>query len=255
MRRRVQRYWDSHPLGTQFLPDRAAPQSTLEFEQLDQALDRWEYKGTLLDAVATRWPGGRLLEVGCGLGTDLVRLARRGLRVTGIDLAPAVAALARRHLEAYGLPGRVLVGDAEALSFPAGAFDVVYSSGVLQHLPDIGRAVAEIHRVLRPRGGCVCILYHRYSWFNALRHLGGVNVEFEDADPPIIHTYSRREVRQLFRRFTTVNVDARYYRPTPTPRRSPLARLYNHLFVPAMRRAPEALVRPFGWHLVISAFR
>lgn len=252
--RRVQRYWDTHPLGTQFVGG-DAPATRADFEALDRAMERWDYKPALLDEIAARYPGGALLEVGCGLGTDLVALARRGLAVTGIDLAPSVAALARQHLRAYGLPGEVLAGNAEGLCFPDGSFDVVYSSGVLQHLPDIRRAVAEIHRVLRPGGLAVVIVYHRYSWFNALRHLGGVNVEFEDADPPIIHTYSRRDAARLFAAFGAVRIRAEYDRPSPTPRQGALAGLYNRVFVPAVRLAPRALTGGFGWHLVIAAVR
>lgn len=251
----VQRYWDAHPLGTQFLAPAGPRLAELDFEQLDRAMDRWDYKPALLDAIASRFPGRPVLEVGCGLGTDLAGLARRGLDVTGIDVAPSVVALAREHLRHYGLPGRVLVGDAHALGFQDGTFDVVYSSGVLQHVPDIRHAVAEIHRVLRPGGLAVVIVYHRYSWFNALRHLGRVNVEFEDADPPIIHTYSRRHVRRLLSAFRLVDIRTEYHRPSPTPRRGTLAGLYNHAFVPALRRAPRALIGPFGWHLVVSAHR
>jgi SAM-dependent methyltransferase len=250
----VQRYWDTHPLGTQFVAG-AAPASPGAFAALDRAMGRWDYKPALLDGIAARYAGRALLEVGCGLGTDLAQLARRGLAVTGIDLAPTVAEMANQHLRAYRLPGEVLVGNAEALGFRDGSFDVVYSSGVLQHVPDIGRAVAEIHRVLRDGGLAVCIVYHRYSWFNALRHVARVNVEFEDADPPIIHTYSRRQARRLFSAFRAVRIRAEYDRPSPTPRGGALSAAYNHLFVPAMRRAPRALTRPFGWHLVVEAVR
>lgn len=253
--REVQRYWDTHPLGTQFLPSPGSPAAPVDFERLDRAMDRWAYKPALIDDVAAQVAGGALLEIGCGLGTDLVRFARRGLHVTGVELAPAVAALARQHLARYGLPGEIVVGNAQALGFRDRAFDAVYSCGVLQHVPDIRRAVAEIHRVLRPGGLAVCVVYHRYSWFNALRHAGRVNVEFEDADPPIIHTYSRREARRLFSRFAVVSLRTEYDRPSPTPRRGGLATIYNRGFVPVMRRAPRALVRPFGWHLVITAVR
>jgi ubiquinone/menaquinone biosynthesis C-methylase UbiE len=216
---------------------------------------RWDYKPPLIDAVAARIPGGTLLEIGCGLGTDLVQFARLGVAVTGVDVAPSVAALAQRHLRTHALPGEVVVGDASALGFRDRSFDAVYSSGVLQHVPDIEGAIAEIRRVLRDGGLAVCIVYHRYSWFNLLRRLGGVNVEFEDADPPIIRTYSRRGLRRLFSAFSTATVRAEYHRPTPTPRTGALARGYNRVFVPGMRALPDALVRPFGWHLVISAVR
>lgn len=253
---RVQQYWDSHPLGTQFL-DGPSPGSvaSLDFRRLDRAMDRWEYKPRLRERIAAGFPGGALLEVGCGLGTELVEFARRGMVVTGIDLAPTVVEIAGRHLRAYDLPGQALRGNAEALSFRDASFDVVYSSGVLQHVPDIGKAVDEIHRVLRAGGLAVCIVYHRYSWFNVLRRVAGAHVEFEDADPPIIHTYSRRSVRRLFGKFRRVSVSTEYHSPSPTPRRGVLAGLYNQGFVPLMMRMPRPLIQRFGWHLVVSAIR
>jgi SAM-dependent methyltransferase len=250
----VQQYWDSHPLGTQFL-DGPASAAGLDFRQLDRVMDRWEYKPSLRDTIAARFPGGSLLEVGCGLGTELVEFARRGLAVTGIDLAPAVVGMAKRHLDAYDLPGEVRRGNAQALDFGDAAFDVVYSSGVLQHVPDIGKAVDEIHRVLRVGGLAVCIVYHRYSWFNVLRHVAGAHVEFEDADPPIIHTYARRGLRRIFGAFRHVSVSTEYHYPSPTPRRGVMPGLYNEVLVPLMARVPRALIRPFGWHLVVSAIK
>jgi SAM-dependent methyltransferase len=105
-----------------------------------------------------------VLEVGVGLGTDLVRFARAGAHVTGVDLTEHAVALARRRLELEGLPGDVSVVDAEALPFPDGAFDRVYSWGVLHHTPDTARAVSEALRVLRPGGRLCAMLYARRSW-------------------------------------------------------------------------------------------
>ncbi len=95
------------------------------------------------------YAGKRLLEVGCGTGTDLLQFARGGALVTGFDLTPRSLEIARRRFEVYGLPGEFANGDAENLSFPDETFDVVYSFGVIDHTPDSEGAAAEIHRVVR----------------------------------------------------------------------------------------------------------
>jgi ubiquinone/menaquinone biosynthesis C-methylase UbiE len=250
----VQEYWDSHRLGTQFLRNVTDAHDTPKyFVELDKAMERWDYKNEMFDWLASHFKGGVLLEVGCGLGTDLVKLGKRGFSIIGIDLAPTVVAMARNHLETYGLTGTVLRGNAESLAFPSEKFDIVYSSGVLQHTPNIQKAVNEIHRVIRRGGIAVVIVYYRYSWFNLLRSLTNSNVEFEDKDPPIINTYSKRQLRRIFSIFESVQLEIRYSYPTPTPRQGFLPRIYNQIFIPALKCVPYGISKHFGWHIVVKA--
>src|SRR5215467_2636662 len=72
--------------------------------------------------------------------------------------------LAKRRFDLFQLPGTFRVADAEHLEFPDNSFDLVYSHGVLHHTPDTAAAVREIHRVLRPGGKAVVMLYHRDSY-------------------------------------------------------------------------------------------
>ena len=64
----------------------------------------------------------------------------------------------------FQLPGTFRIADAERLDFPDNSFDLVYSHGVLHHTPDTAAAVREIHRVLRPGGQAMVMLYHRNSY-------------------------------------------------------------------------------------------
>jgi ubiquinone/menaquinone biosynthesis C-methylase UbiE len=252
----VQDYWDSHHLGTQFLEsDQHAPGTKEYFVEFDNSMERWEYKNRLMDWLAQKYPNGKSLEVGCGLGQDLTKFAQRGFRVTGLDLAKSVAQMAALHLEAYGLSGNVLQGNAQELAFPDNTFDVVYSMGVLQHTPDIQQAINEILRVLKPGGMAVVVVYHRYSWFNLLSKIASVNVEFEDGDPPIINTYSRRELHRFFSGYSDAEVDLEYLYPKPTPRKGFLPFFYNQVFVNGIRIVPQFIMRNFGWHAVAKAVK
>lgn len=94
---------------------------------------------------------GDVLEVGIGTGRDLP-LYPPGVRLTGIDLSPAMLELARARAAALGREVDLRVADAEALPFPDGSFDTVVSTLVLCTVPGPERAVAEIRRVLRPDG-------------------------------------------------------------------------------------------------------
>jgi ubiquinone/menaquinone biosynthesis C-methylase UbiE len=109
------------------------------------------------------WRGRDVLEVGCGIATDGARFARAGADYVGVDLSPTALELARRRFELEGLAGRFEHASATELPFEDASFDLVYSHGVIHHIPETERAVEEFHRVLRPGGEAVVMLYHRDS--------------------------------------------------------------------------------------------
>src|SRR5262245_49120182 len=122
------------------------------FDDLDEyRFDKLRYLPTLVDFSGFR--GQRLLEVGCGIGTDLVRFASGGARVTGVDLSQTAIDLARTNLSVHGATAEELrVANAEALPYGDHTFDVVYGHGVIQYTDDPARLVRECARVLRPGG-------------------------------------------------------------------------------------------------------
>ena len=250
----VREYWDSHLNLTQFLnADEVAVGSDKFHDRLRETLDRYAYKRRQLEDYARASEGKELHEIGCGLGVELAELGRLGFDVTGIDLAPGAVRQCGEYLEREGVAGKALVGNAEKLDFPEHRFDAVYSSGVLQHTPDIDRAIGEIWRVLRPGGKILIILYHRHSWFYLLHRLSGVSVEFDSDDAPIVNSYTKAELRSLFSQFRDLRIEVEYWRPLPTMRPGVIPLVYNRVFVPAARLVPRAAIQRFGWHLVLTA--
>jgi 2-polyprenyl-3-methyl-5-hydroxy-6-metoxy-1,4-benzoquinol methylase len=98
--------------------------------------------------------GSRALDIGCGIGANSVRLARRGYLVSAADYSDPILERARENVRAKGLDERISVGreDILNLSFPDGHFDLVLCWGVLMHVPDVERAVSELVRVAKPGG-------------------------------------------------------------------------------------------------------
>ncbi len=92
------------------------------------------------------------LDIGCGEGHNTRRLARRGARVTAVDIAAAFIAHARAAEAAEPLGIAYLEASACALPFPAGTFDCAIATMSLMDVPETARALAEAHRVLRPGG-------------------------------------------------------------------------------------------------------
>jgi SAM-dependent methyltransferase len=107
-------------------------------------------------AATERWfrPGGRVLDVGCGAGTNSLFLAGQGFRASGVDLAEGAIHAARRRAEKAGLSVDFRVGDALRLPYPRGEFDGLIDVGCFHTLPtSLRRAYSkELARVLRPGG-------------------------------------------------------------------------------------------------------
>ena len=110
-----------------------------------------------------RWSDRDVLEVGCGIATDGARFAAAGARYVGVDQSPTALDLARRRFDLEGRDGTFQAARATELPFDDGSFDLVYSHGVIHHFEDTQGAVDEFHRVLRPGGSALAMVYHRDS--------------------------------------------------------------------------------------------
>ena len=154
-------FWQEHPCGTKFAD---APPGSRRFYELVEAhryTKEWHIPAAAGFDKAT---GLRVLEIGCGLGTDGAQFAKAGADYTGVDLTDAAIEFAQKRFELFELPGKFRTADAENLDFADNSFDVVYSHGVLHHTPDTAGAIREVHRVLKPGGKAVVMLYHRDSY-------------------------------------------------------------------------------------------
>lgn len=242
----IQRYWNHRIHDLEMT--RQPVGSLAFFDELDEyRFDKLRYLPRLVDFGG--FAGRRLLEVGCGIGTDLTRFARGGARVTGVDLAETAVELARQNLALHGVSADELrVADGEALPYGDASFDVVYAHGVVQYTSDPARLVREAHRVLGPGGTGIFMVYNRLSWLNALSKVMNVPLEHEDA--PVLRTFSIGEFRELLAPFADVRIT-----PERFPVRSRLhtgwkAVAFNTCFVGAFNALPRAWVRPLGWHLM-----
>lgn len=245
---RITAYWDehihdlaitTHPVG-----------SSGFFQQLDEyRYDKLNYLPRLVNF--SSYSGKSMLEVGCGAGIDLVRFGRAGVKVTGIDLSRTAIDLARRNVEQNGLNADLRVMNGESMQFPDNSFDVVYAHGVLQYTADANKMISEIHRVLKPGGEFIVMVYNRNSWLNLMRQVTKVPLEHEDA--PVLKKYSIGDLKRFLKPFKTYRIIPERF-PVKTRLHSGWkARLFNDVFVGTFNLMPKALVRPLGWHLMAFA--
>jgi len=157
----VRDFWNAHPCGAQFTK---APFGSSEFFR-EYSQFRYHSEWHLNDLVPfDQYCGKHVLEIGCGLGADGTQFAQNGALYTGVDLTEAATDATRLHFQALGLPGTFKVQNAERMvDFEDEMFDLVYSHGVLHHLPHLDNALSEIRRVLVTGGGIIIMLYHRHS--------------------------------------------------------------------------------------------
>jgi ubiquinone/menaquinone biosynthesis C-methylase UbiE len=192
--------------------------------------------------------GLRVLEVGCGAGTDLVRFAKGGAQVTGVDVAASAIDLARRNFEQHGLQADLREADGEHLPFPDDTFDLVYAHGVVQYTANDQRLVDECRRVLKPGQQAIFQVYNRVSWLNALSKLMKVPLEHEDA--PVLKKYSAAEFRSLLKEFRDIEIVEERFPVKSRLHGGWKGFVFNTMFVGTFNALPRSMVRRFGWHLL-----
>lgn len=264
---RVRDYWNSRPCN---IRHSTAPIGTREY--FDQVEARKYFVEYHIPAFAEfqRWRGKKVLEIGCGIGTDTINFARAGAQVTTIDLSDKSMELARTRASVFGLEDRIhfYSGNAEQLStfVPVEPYDLIYSFGVIHHTPHPGAVLAQLRQYARPGTTIKVMVYHRRSYkvawillteakgqFWKLQDFVAKNSEAQTGCP-VTYTYTRREGRALLERhgFRVTGVQAEHIFPYR------IADYVQYRFVkePYFRWMPQplfrALERRFGWHLLLT---
>lgn len=171
----IENFWNRHPCGNHQVG--GLDGHGRDYEAFFSAYDRHRYRkeGHILGCLdGIRFEGKRVLEIGLGQGADSEQIIRRGAVWSGIDLTSESVERVRARLTLRNLPHRSLAqGSVLAIPHRDRQFDMVFSHGVLHHVPDVVAAQREIHRVLKPEGELIVMLYARRS-LNYLLSIGVV---------------------------------------------------------------------------------
>jgi SAM-dependent methyltransferase len=263
---RVRDFWNARPCNI-----RHSPKEVGTREYFDEVEQRKYFVEPHIPVFADfpRWKDRRVLEIGCGLGTDTVSFARAGAHVTAIELSDESARLARQRLEVFGLGDRVTIhiGNAENLPaiLPPQTFDLVYSFGVIHHSPNPRRIVEHVRRYMTAASELRLMVYARVSYklfwmmkeedawdMAAIDELIARNSEAQTGCP-VTYTYTDETVRSLLAGFDVREVrkahiftwDLDAYKRYEYRKAAEWAQVSDEELL--------ALERELGWHLLVKA--
>jgi len=161
----IQDFWQQHPCDEDFVG--GAENYEADYEKFFENYDEFRYRKEphILECLKNiDFQGKRTLEIGLGQGADAEQIIRLGADWFGLDLTHESTKRVRVRLNLRKLKaGGITNGSAVEMPFADKSFDIVFSHGVLHHIPEIKTAQKEIHRILKPNGEFVVMLYAKNS--------------------------------------------------------------------------------------------
>jgi 2-polyprenyl-3-methyl-5-hydroxy-6-metoxy-1,4-benzoquinol methylase len=216
-----------------------------------------------------RWNGKKVLEIGCGIGTDTINFARCGAEVTAVDLSDNSLDLARKRSKVFGFEDKITFfkANAERLSdtVPVETYDLVYSFGVIHHTPHPEAVIAQSRKYMDKNSVFKMMLYNRVSWKVGviIASYGGFKfwkldelvAKYSEAQTgcPITYTYTRKTAEKLLAgmQIQKVFVDHIFPYEVEAYKQYRYEKLCYFKFLPA--RVFRSMEKLWGWHLCVEA--
>lgn len=218
-----------------------------------------------------KWNGKKVLEIGCGIGTDTISFARHGANVTAIELSEKSLEIARKRSEIFGFQNNIQFyqGNAEQLSdfLPKEQYDLIYSFGVIHHSPHPDRIINQIRQYVHDNTIIKLMVYNRYSWkvlwilsnygkgkFWKMKELIAQYSEAQEGSP-ITYTYTKNEFKKLLEDngFSVNEIKIRHILPYSISEyiKYKYKKVWYFRYIPKFLF--QFLERNFGWHLCVDA--
>jgi 2-polyprenyl-3-methyl-5-hydroxy-6-metoxy-1,4-benzoquinol methylase len=214
-----------------------------------------------------KWRGKKVLEIGCGIGTDSINFARAGADLTVVDLSEESIQLCKKRFEVFGLKANFYSGDAEHLSelVPVEKYDLIYSFGVIHHTPHPDRVFDQLKLYCQPESELRVMLYSTWSWKvfwiivgygkGAFWRTDELVREYSEAQTgsPVTFHYSFDGVRKLMHDYDVVKISKDHI----FPYRIDKYVKYEYEWMWYFRWLPTPwfawLEHRLGWHTLITA--
>lgn len=253
LKQKIEAYWNRQPCNVRHSQQELG---TIEYFE-EVSARRYYVEPHILDfAGFHKWQGRRVLEIGCGIGTDAEQFVRHGADYTGIDISKESIALCLQRFKVLGLHGKFfhtnLLEDSILLK-EIGEFDLVYSYGVLHHSPNIDHHIAQIHKLVKPGGEFRFMVYAKNSWKYAMIQKGLDQFEAQ-AECPYAEAFTKDDIGQLLDgmfEIERIRQDHCFMYNVPLYRQGQYQlEPWFEAMPPTMR---EAVREYLGWHLLVKA--
>jgi SAM-dependent methyltransferase len=255
LKEKIVDYWDRQPCNIKHSQRELGTPEYFE----EVTARRYKVEPHILDfAQFHRWQGKRILEIGCGIGTDAEQFVRHGAEYVGIDISDSSLNICRDRFNTLGLRGEFLNINLldPADTIPAqhlGMFDLVYSYGVIHHSPDIAQHIQEIHKLVTPGGEFRFMVYAKNSWKYAMIQKGLDQFEAQ-AECPYAEAFTKDDIGQLLDgmfEIERIRQDHCFMYNVPLYKQGQYQlEPWFEAMPPTMR---EAVREYLGWHLLVKA--
>lgn len=262
--KKVRDYWNARPCNLMHSP---RPVGSKEY--FDEVEARKYFVEPHIPGFAEfeKWKGRKVLEIGCGIGTDTINFARAGARVTAVDLTASSLELAKKRAEVLKQKVVFYEADAEELSkkVPVEQYDLVYSFGVIHHTLHPEKVIMEIRKYMGPKSVLKIMMYYKPSWKvfwilfkygkGAFWKIDELIAKYSEAQTgcPVTYAYSRTSIARLLRGFTITDMFVDHMFPYKI---SDYVK-YKYTKVWYFKIMPYRLFRwveqRWGWHLCVTA--
>ncbi len=213
-KQKVKNFWEEASCGEDlylkgFNKEDYLLQSKIRYELEPQIIEFAEFK---------KFNSLKTLEIGVGLGSDHMMLAKNGAILSGVDFTERAIAHTKRRFKLLDLNSELQIGDAENLPYKDKSFDSIYSWGVIHHSPNTQKSINEIYRVLKKGGFAKIMIYNkhslvgymlwiRYALMKLKPHKNLREIYSKFLESPGTQAFSRIEAKAMLNKFKIISID------------------------------------------------
>ena len=203
-----------------------------------------------------QWRGKRVLEVGCGIGTDGEQVELHGAEYVGIDISDESLKICQQRFDVQELDGKFFNRSVTDDLTDLGEFDLVYCYGVIHHYPNIAKAIEQVHSVLKPAGEFRFMVYSKNSWKYAMIQNGLDQFEAQN-NVPYAKAYTWDDIENLLdKEFWQINDLHQAHCFMYNVDKYKQGKFELEPWFEAMDENMREAVRQYlGWHLLVKATR